>query len=113
MKILKLKRNGFTLVEIMVVVTIIGLLSAVAVPNFMKTRVRVRENTCMANMKQINGALEMASTLDSGVVIASLDASGIESVIVPDYVRKMPICQLGTYSTDANGDIQCSEHGSL
>ena len=50
------KRTGFTLVEIMIVVAIIGLLAAIAIPNFVKARATSQANACINNLRQIDGA---------------------------------------------------------
>ena len=56
MKKITAKKSGFTLVEIMIVVAIIGLLAAIAIPNFVKARTTSQQNACINNLRLIDSS---------------------------------------------------------
>lgn len=93
MKITTIRRSGFTLVEIMIVVAIIGLLAAIAIPNFVKARTASQRNACIANMKQIEGA---KSTYALENKKTGADPAPDAELFGPDkYIAKKPECPAG------------------
>src|ERR1041384_3630357 len=77
---MKQLNKGFTLIEIMIVVAIIGLLAAIAVPNFVKARTQSQTNACIDNLRQIEsgkeqGALEFKLTQGVALPVDSVNTS--------------------------------------
>lgn len=85
-------RKGFTLVEIMIVVAIIGLLAAIAIPNFIQARTKAQTNACIANLKQVQGAISLWA-LDAGKADADTVAM---TDLVTTYIKATPYCPLDT-----------------
>jgi prepilin-type N-terminal cleavage/methylation domain-containing protein len=76
MKIRTSNKAGFTLVEIMIVVAIIGLLAAIAIPNFVKARATSQMNACINNLRQLDGAKQqfaLEAGKDSAYVVLAAD----------------------------------------
>ncbi len=67
LKIMKKSIGAFTLIELLIVVAIIGILAAIAVPNFLNAQIRAKYSRCLADMKACVTALEMYS-LDRGSI---------------------------------------------
>lgn len=93
----KMNRKGFTLVEIMIVVAIIGLLAAIAIPNFVRARAQAQTNACIANLKQIQGAVQVWA-IDTGAESTSTPAA--TSDLAP-YIKSWPRCGTATYAIPA------------
>lgn len=91
------KSKGFTLVEIMIVVLIIGILMAIAVPNFIKARSNSRLQTVVANLKQIESAKEQWA-METG---QNATATPVEADLVgaDKYMKAWPTGPItGTYA---------------
>lgn len=102
--------KGFTLVEIMIVVAIIGLLAAIAIPSFMQARTTSQTNACINNLRQIDAAKEQ-DALENGLV------TGDASANYTDYIKgnAIPTCPAqGTYTVAVvSTDPTCSIAGHV
>jgi prepilin-type N-terminal cleavage/methylation domain-containing protein len=69
------KRGGFTLVEIMIVVAIIALLAAIAVPGFLRARKRSQASKILNDLRMIDSAVDQYAIETSKVTSATVDTT--------------------------------------
>jgi prepilin-type N-terminal cleavage/methylation domain-containing protein len=108
---MKNRKQGFTLVEIMIVVMIIGLLAAIALPGFQRARQAAQRNACINNLRMIEDAKDQYS-IENGL---GEDSPPPDNIYLAEFIRGgFPECPgTGTYTVNNIGTYaSCNVHGT-
>jgi general secretion pathway protein G len=82
--------TGFTLVELLIVVAIVGLIAAIAVPNLLNALDRGKQKRTMGDIRAIASAIE-AYTIDHSRYPDATDIDGLRAILESDFIRTMPL----------------------
>ncbi len=104
------KEEGFTLVELMVVVLIIGILVAIAIPVFNAAQDTARERACFANQRTIEGSVQQWLASDTTNVIAD---AAVDDLVTDGFLASEPTCPTDNAAyTLTDGVVDdCATHG--
>ena len=107
------RQEGFTLIELMIVILIIGILVGIAVPVFLAARGSAEKGTCQSNMKTIKSASNIRAASNDGTYPLSMGD------LVPSYIEKTPTCPQNatnitvTWNATHPPDVSCNVHGTI
>lgn len=112
-------KKGFTLIELVVVIAILGILSAIAIPRLSGARDTAKDKANTANMRTLESALQIyaldnnieysaIAMSDAGLITAPTPPTDATKTFLPNYVKEMPTSPYDnteTYTKAATGDV--------
>src|SRR6516162_4705901 len=83
-------RSGFTLTEIMIVVSLVGMLAAIALPNFIRSRTTAHTNACINNLRKIDYAIQQWAMDEK-----KASATPVQFTDISSYLKSSVLCPAG------------------
>src|SRR3989344_910498 len=99
-------QHGFTLIELMIVVAIIGILAAVAIPKFADMLRKSKEGATKGSLTNLRSALTIYVSDNEGIApftyssVANYTSAMMTTVMTPKYMETFPTAKIGTYHND-------------
>ena len=86
------KKKGYTLIELMIVIAIIGIMASIMIPNFVRARAEAQLSACESNERNLANALNMYAVDNGGNYPTSSGGPGGMTLLLPNYMPGLPVC---------------------
>jgi len=101
----KSKKSGFTLLELMIVVSIIGLMASIGIPGMLHARSHTQETTCIDNLRLLDGAKQQWALENKASSTATPTAVQIQPYCGRAGIGKLPLCPSDAVATFATSYV--------
>ncbi|HAX61097.1 MAG TPA: prepilin-type cleavage/methylation domain-containing protein [Elusimicrobia bacterium] len=103
------KLNGFTLIELMIVVAILGTLAAIAVPRFAELMRKAKEGSTKGNLGVLRSCIKTYYAKNEGIYPTTMTDG-----IIPEYLEELPPARIGAYEhPERSGETSTDNDASL
>ena len=106
---IKSKRKGVTLIELLIVVLILAALSAIAVPRISQSATNAKSKACLTNLDILNSSIELYNAENSAYPTDLTTVTG-DTALFPDGAPTCPITDAVYTATLVNNRVDASAH---